>query len=78
MTKKRHAELIGAPQMQYLSIYKQTAKRLSTFEQIASDNEDSDEDSFFGSATDYDNFLDLQIKKARMVDQEQSQMMLQQ
>lgn len=69
ITKRRHQELIAPPEMQYMNIYKSSAKRLGCFEEI---NEEYDQQnkgeflpneySFFGDATQYEKYLESELK----------------
>lgn len=62
--KKPARDAIGAPEIQYMNIYKQSAKRLSVFEKIASHFiEDRDRLFFFGDATAYEQYLESMIKE---------------
>jgi len=65
--KKRHQELINAPEIQYMNIYKQTIKRLGVFEDITTEFDNSSDSDielrdvdvlFYGDATSYENYLD--------------------
>lgn len=68
VTKKRQ-ELICPPEMQYMNIYKQKAKRLSIFDNITTSYDQQTqgeflpvEYSFFGDATAYEKYLDHEVK----------------
>lgn len=64
VTKKRQ-EMICPPEMQYMNIYKQSAKRLGVFDEITDQYDQQaqgeflpQEYSFFGDATAYEKYLD--------------------
>lgn len=61
LSKKRQ-DFICPPDMQYMNIYKQSAKRLSVFEDVSKDCDDQAQDSFFGDATAYEKQLDADLK----------------
>ena len=69
VTKKRHQDAIYPPEIQYMNIYKKSVPRLSCFELITDEFEKTDNysaeediDDFHGDATEYDAYLDSQIK----------------
>jgi len=60
VTKKRHQDALGAPEIQYMDIYKQTVKRLSVFAQV--ELEESDEDIFYGDVSEYERRMETSLK----------------
>lgn len=73
VTKRRHQDILGGPEIQYMNIYKKTLKRLDAFEEMTdefnSDNESEEDELFFGDATAYEQYLDSQIKSMNQQDQ---------
>lgn len=60
VTKPKQQKWISCPNLDYINIYEKTVRRMTCFPKL--DIESKDEDDFYGTATQYDTYLDKQLK----------------
>lgn len=81
--KKRYESQVFPPEIQYMNIYKTTVPRLSVFTDIndkyakecANEFVPASDLPFFGDATAYEKYLDIELKKLQQQDRESAAQM---